>query len=119
MARELALRLVELARNDGGGTIDPRTGEVVEAESGYIVGGVVPTFTIEDDDPALVDAVEGFIRENSEGLVGIWLHEGVAYLDAVELVDDLFDAVILAHAREELAIWDCAAQQEIDTRRGA
>lgn len=115
MTTDMLTTLVDHGLKHNGGTLDTRTGEIVEFESGYIVGGVVPSLVRPVDDTRLVhDALDFTVKANAEH-VGIWLNDGHAYVDVVEHVENLQHALALARMRGELAIWDCANSCEVLT----
>lgn len=105
-----------------GGTFAASTGELNEYTSGYVVAlgqGTALIATDEREDVA-VALIAAYIQQqpiNARTLcrpnIGTWTHEGLVYVDAVELVEDRQQALALAAQRGELAIWDNAAGEEI------
>lgn len=105
-----------------GGTFDPVTGALVDVAQGYVVALGQGTYRIADDEDhdVAVNLIAQYIQQQpisgpdlTRPNIGTWTHEGVVYVDAVEVVDDLFVALGLAADRGELAIWDVAAGAEI------
>lgn len=100
---------------NGGVTVDA-FGEIQKLESGYVVGGKVPTFVTNlrtDDTPGY--AVAEWVYEHPSDFYGSWLDQktGVTHIDAVDVVQDRDEAIRLGLSRGEIAIWDAAAGEEI------
>lgn len=109
MSTPTANALVRLTLQDGGCTVN-RGGVPVDTSTGYVVGGVVPTL-VTDDFWKLVYWVDA----NPADYYGGWLDSEteLAHYDVVSFVADLHDAIKLGTDRGEIAIWDCAANDEI------
>lgn len=104
----------------GGGTLDLSTGMAATHESGYYVGGahgMAPHLLGADMDnlnAALVTAFERFHSGmDGSGYVGVWEDGGTIYVDATEWFEDPNDALDVAQARGELAIFDVANMEDI------
>lgn len=54
------------------------------------------------------------ITDNNK-FIGTWVNDGKLYLDVSVNVSDRDEAIALAKAGNQLAIWDCANQIEIET----
>ena len=98
----------------GGGTFTS-SGEVFAADSGYMVGGGIPTITVpEDDIVALAEGLRTMIERLPDGhFVGTWVHEGEIYIDASAHHEVLELAVEVAQQHEELAIFDLSTLTDI------
>ena len=110
-SRQIAAQLVEAVANGTGATIDPWGNVPTE---GYVVGleGIV--------DPALhsIDVpnwVYRMIQIHPGVYFGVWQDSetGKVYYDAVEIYEDLQEALRAGHSRGEIAIWDLANAVEI------
>jgi hypothetical protein len=75
----------------------------VSCESGYAVG----TQGIQIKSSELTDSILADLAKkyNSE-FVGYWISEGICYVDCVEIVDDLAEAIFLAVKFNQLEIYD-------------
>lgn len=106
----------------GGGTFTS-TGEVFAADSGYMVGGGIPTIIVpEDDAVALAEGLRTMVEQLPAGyFVGTWVHEGEIYIDASAHYAALELAVEVAQQNEELAIFNLSDLTDIaitlDTER--
>lgn len=110
--RDAATIAFDLLNQGEGGTVAAIVGQRVPA-SGYVVGqfGVKLTEAGED----LVKVTEEWVASVlpkvafTSGLyLGIWVHEGVTYLDVVRIYSEIVPAFADANARGELAIYDLA-----------
>lgn len=110
----------------GGGTFCGITGEAFDLQIGYMVGGFVPTATVDmsgdypDQRHAVAKrAVAAFCNTHADVLsrgttyLGTWMHEGTLYIDASEQVTGEDHALQVAASRGELAIWDNATGCEV------
>lgn len=102
-------------RMDGGGTFNPRTGESVPLDSGYVVGGLQDTLVSPLTWGELQDNIATFIQRMPRSIVsldyhhylGTWVDdEGRCHIDASQVIENLGAAVSLAQERGEQAIWD-------------
>lgn len=113
----LAMELCDAAVLHGGGTFD-YTGQEVSPINGYVVGGAYPSLTMRLNGlvgPATIQVVDAWVANNRSSFYGSWVDEdGVCYIDAVDIVTDEFDAVVLGKERGEKAIWDGRNNREID-----
>lgn len=106
---DMATALLDGALLNGGATIPA-------PDSGYMVGGV-NTLAL-DVATAEVDAIAAWIAETTHQdvtHVGSWLDGSTLYLDGCENIESRSQAVALAGARGELAIWDVSRGAEITT----
>ena len=83
-----------------------RRGEIANVRTGYAVGGAVPTFKT----TAGVGNYYGLARwietlPSTVKYIGVWNHNGVLYIDAIDIIDNYFDAVLLGIQRGEKAIY--------------
>lgn len=100
----------------GGGSITTTGAPVPTA--GHVVGGVVPSLVTEA--APTVDEVAAWIlatEAHRAGVLGWWVDTdtGRTYVDASDVITDRADALELAAARGELAVWDLAAAAEVRT----
>ena len=114
------------AAKQGGGTLDPKTGE--EVTSGIAVAvpdhsGIYPAEQFFADDNAAAQTVRDWMDKNAEVLsqpnmnVGVW-HDtanGEVVLDPSEVVQDRATAISLGIARDQQAVYDIGAGEEIPT----
>ena len=56
-------------------------------------------------------AMSDYIREHGES-IGTWFHEGYVYLDKVTAYDDATEALAVAHANGQLAIYDATLGED-------
>ena len=85
---------------------------------GYVVGGVVPSLATEAAPTA--EEVTAWIlatEAHRAGVLGWWVDTdtGRTYVDASDVIADRAEALELAAARGELAIWDLVAAAEVRT----
>ena len=90
----------------GGDNTYTRRGQIADVRSGYAVGGAVPTFkTTAGSDSYYtlarwIEALPSTVKH-----LGTWHDSGVLYIDAVDIIDNYFDAVLLGIQRGEKAIY--------------
>jgi hypothetical protein len=115
----------ELTMKQGGGTFNGE-GFVSKPDNGYIVGGVVPTETIEITEATTIGRVaeklahfrakHGVHFSNRTACyIGTWQHGKYIDFDVSERVPTFKQAIALAVYRKEAAIWDVAAGKEVST----
>ena len=85
----------------------------------YVVGGIYEVKVPISLDTSLESVVDLFVRYALTQLldvdgIGTWVHEGVLYLDLIQTVDDLDEAIRLAKESNELAIFDSVDGVVID-----
>jgi len=105
---QIATELIAAVLSGDGVTID-RFGDTPTA--GYVVG-VEGTINVDD----INDVTEWVAKfEGTQYLYGAWkdADTGSHYFDAVEVYDDLQEALKAGHDRGEIAIWDLANEVEI------
>lgn len=97
--------------HDTGFTIHANTGKLYAGTGHYLVGGIIPSLTVDKDVDAqtLIDQVEEWYRgvkalDGNLGLIGGWSFDGTLYLDLVSLVTDLEDALLLGKLWNQQAI---------------
>lgn len=101
-------------------TVDPR-GNEVNADAGYIVGGLVPSLKFDGSESYGEEIVRffGWLADanNAVGenvLYGSWTDDdGVVHVDVVEHVWRREVAIAKGKARNEIAIWDVANVEAI------
>lgn len=117
-----AENLLDLAIENGGGTIDRWTGEAQKFTEGYIVGGVSTTLVLDGDTQVndFIYHVARFMDRQHSGVkfIGVWRDPDtdLVHVDAVEVIQNRVDAEILGIQRGEIAIWDCKNAEEIRLR---
>lgn len=117
---QAATAIWDTTEERGGGTFAASTGELNEYDRGFMVGreGGIKIAADENRDTA-INLVGMFIQRQPSNIYGIkpnvgtWRHDGVIYVDAVDLYDSGFEAEQVARERGELAIWDNAEGREI------
>lgn len=105
-----------LVANKSGATIDLFDGEVVYASSGYFVGGSCEGEHFSGEEHAFgrilrwLRTIPYHVR-----FVGVWtdVETGIIYLDGSDYFAKKEEALAIAKLREEIAIWDCSANEEI------
>ncbi len=117
------------AAKAGGGTLDPKTGTPLEpGQPGYVVAmpghsGILPADQFFTNDAQAAQAVRSWMDANAQVLsqpgmnVGVW-HDaanGEVVLDPSEVISDKSAAISAGIARDQQAIWDNGAMQEIPT----
>lgn len=116
------IRGVTLAREtyaNGGVTLDlsSPTMDIARHTDGYYVAGIHKPlmFDLKDADTRNYQRALGaaYAATQGLGLMGTWVDSGVVYAEASEWYADYETAILVAKEREELAIWDVAAKQEI------
>lgn len=109
--------LLEITRANGGATIDLLG---ASPDSGFQVGIRARDGLVLVDQFASQGLIDTWIQDHLEILarpdhyVGTWIHEGRIYLDVSVNVHHLEDAIDLARANGQLAIWDVTNQAEIE-----
>ena len=103
-----------------GGTV-PVVAGVRVPKAGYVVA--LPEYGLRLRDATLADILTWVTtvlpraaRPSHHVAVGSWTDDGYTYLDVVEVVPELPDALHRAESRGELAIYDLAAKIEIPVR---
>lgn len=118
-------RVIRATEERGGGTFYPwGTLADVKHTGGFLVGGIVPSlvFAWGEEDKTIRQHIKAFIKANrrtfaSNALyfLGTWVDEDArCHLDVSEQVYSKYQAIVLGLSRGELAIWDVAADREID-----
>lgn len=107
----------EILKN-GGGTLNK--GKLINYEYGYMVGqgtiNIIDTNTLKGENNILT-MVKTILERQDNNLIGLWVNEGLIYIDNVKLVEDKKLALKLANDYKELAIWDNANKNEISTMK--
>lgn len=109
-----------IALANGGYTLKPST--LTTPSRGFIVGGISPEveaihakdFTLSKFVSSFNEVVD-FIEDTEQRdlYVGGWLHEGKWYVEPVQVVEQLSDAIYLGRWANQTAIWDVANKIEI------
>jgi len=88
---------------------------------GYVVGGIVPEKSCEDDNQlAFTQMYNRFfyqaelaLERESAVVIGTWVEDGKIVFDLCNVIDDEQEALALAKKRGERAIYDLENQKEI------
>ena len=88
---------------------------------GYVVGGIVPEKSCEDDNQlAFTQMYNRFfyqaelaLERESAVVIGTWVEDGKIVFDLCNVIDDEQEALALAKKRGERAIYDLENQEEI------
>lgn len=118
-AYELASELLTRTRENGGATL-LKNGEL--ATKGYATG-IGQEYKLKINERLLfknmatfaqvAECVELILANKTCNAVGFWYHEGVLYIDAVMVFEELENALDLGRMNNEIAIYDLNNQQEI------
>ena len=100
---------------DGGGTFRADTLEPVTRATGYAVGLVAGTADSADTDLARVALAIARVvgRYPAAPFVGTWLNGGTVHVDPIVILQSKRDALTLARATGQLAVWSFRTQEEI------
>lgn len=105
-------RLIDYTLENGGGTFT-KDGAIREYGNGYMVGVDIPTIIVPLNNLTEIEQAIERMAEDTPYHIGTWVHDGNVYIDAARHIELLAVAEEVAQARGELAIWDCAALEEI------
>lgn len=110
--------LAETILKQGYGTFT-RHGETVEPTEGYAVGGQTYGLELHSEWPYLtkLNGIRAYVTALPVQVdyVGAWTHDGTLYLDATTIVSDRDEAVRLGKERKQIAIYDFATGEDIQT----
>ncbi len=96
---------------EGGATVPLYRGDLVPA-TGYVVG--VGGITVPADRWSMADhVVVDFIQRADSKYIGVWMEDGVVYVDKVSIVPDRDRALELADVHGEIAIYDLNSGETI------
>lgn len=112
MNRTQALSIIARTLQAGGGTFQNGYDVTDELETGFVVGGVLPS-SIQPADAHNTIANELIELSDKHSLIGTWLHDGEIHIDVVEIIEDRDEALTLGKERGEIAIWDIANATEV------
>ena len=100
-----------------GATLD-KNGDSVNFKSGYQVGGVSEVATINKNNlnEILKEVKKLLTGCPASAFVGLWVHDGVVYVEYSEHVERLSEAMQKGIDRDEFSIWDWMFKREIRTR---
>lgn len=112
-AYDIALELFVSAKAGEGDTID-RDG-IPMPPDGYFVGGLFPSLVFDSVDQIDRGELAWWIGNNEASFYGVWIDDqtGKIYFDGSSWVFDLYSALAVGRARNEIAIWDIAQGEEI------
>lgn len=102
-----ASKIKKLTLKNGGYTDSQNTARYIVAIKGYEKQVPVKNFC----DKVILGYKK--IAKAQGNILGTWLHEGVVYLDNVQAFSDLEEALKVAKAQGELAIFDSFENKEI------
>lgn len=108
---------VNLTKKNGGCTFNINTSEI-NPNRGYsvaIFGKELKVVKDTFDKDALVDYIHNNLDmlSNDKYFLGGWIDKDYLYLDVVEIIEDLRDAIYFGMNNDQLAIFDCNKQEEI------
>ena len=112
--QNIVAELIEPLPYVGGATVNPRGGRV--PADGYMVGVAGRGIVVNMVDGDVYREVLAWLTNTSFGpneYAGSWLDLDLAYFDVSCRVDALGDALALAGATGELAVWDIANACEV------
>lgn len=112
-AYEIATDLFFSAKAGEGRTID--RDDIPMPPDGYFVGGLFPSLVFDSVGEIDRGEVAWWIGNNEASFYGVWIDEetGKVYFDGSSWVFDLYSALAVGKARNEIAIWDIANSEEI------
>jgi hypothetical protein len=104
----------------GGFSISPVTG--MPPAGGYMVARaghtrMLPAGILGDED-ALARALDAIIMGDSGydgAYIGGWVHDGMLWIEPADNISDRQAAIAAGRARDQIAVWDVAGEQEIMT----
>lgn len=100
-----------IVRIDGEGI--PRLSEPIAMSSGYWVSTEGVSIHGELDQAGIIDALD--LMELHEGaVVGLWENEGLTYVDKSVHIKDMSQALAVAEACHQFAIYDCGKNRVIE-----
>ena len=106
---------IDLTKKEGGCTFNLNTSEI-NPERGYAVAMANRELVIDNLTPEIL---KGYIEFNIDKLadvdyfIGSWASDGKVYLDTVNIVNNLEDAIIIGMNNDQLAIFDLSLGKEI------
>jgi len=118
IAYEIASELLTRTRENGGATL-LKNGEV--ATKGYATG-IGQEYRMRKPQGLtfnglqlrdVAECVDLILQNKTCNAVGFWYHEGVLYIDAVMVFEELENALALGRMNNEIAIYDLNEQREI------
>lgn len=120
----LAIDLLDSALQDGGGTFQSN-GVKIRSDhfttDVWVVGGKTPSLKRRLNGsvlPADIQVVSAWLFNNPSDIYGSWLEDetGITYIDAVDLVEDQFDAVVMGKERGELALYNMVTGETVELK---
>lgn len=111
-AYQTAQLLIDMINSGDDGTVDTENQDL--PESGYFVGGVRPSLVMKDAAHADRGDIGWFVGGTDARYFGIWTdtEDGLIYVDAVDHMETLEDALTLGAERGEIAVWDITNGEE-------
>lgn len=111
-AYQTAQLLIDMINAGDDGTVDTENQDL--PESGYFVGGVRPSLVMKDAAHADRGDIGWFVGGTDARYFGIWTdtEDGLIYVDAVDHMETLEDALTLGAERGEIAVWDITNGEE-------
>lgn len=120
--------IVDVVLENGGGTFSAETLLPLNLTWGYYVGGKQREFGNEEQTFIPVDKFNAgdiikFLNENRDAIenggdLGLWVDNGLVYLDVSEWWATEFHALTEGIMRDQISIWDIAAKAEILCPKG-
>lgn len=90
-----------------------REGLIADVRKGYAVGGAVPALKLHKHDYDVIRVAKWIeALPSTVQKIGVWTDGAYRYFDAVNVIENYFDAVLLGIQRGEKAIYDFTAGKE-------
>lgn len=97
----------------GGDNTYTRRGQIADVRKGYAVGGAVPALKLHKDNYDVIRVAKWIeALPSTVQKIGTWTDGACRYFDAVDVIENYFDAVLLGIQRGEKAIYDFTAGKE-------
>jgi hypothetical protein len=106
-------KIVKAIKNNKGFNFD-RFGNVVEFDSGYMVGGFYKCLRLTENtlEKGVIEML-GYLHDKYVGVLGVWKKGGFIYLDISKNITDLEQAKEIGFYQNQVAIYDIKNDKEI------
>lgn len=114
-----------MTKNTGGASYNPVTGKY-NPSTGYMVareGGLVEPYSPDADSTTFSKHLNTFLDKDGiiqslidgdDTYIGFWLHNDSLHIDLVDNINDFDSAYNTGFERNQISIWDCAKEREIE-----